>query len=372
MISSLSPSLPGCQCHLAILTYAAARQPLVGEHNRLVQDADAVRAAFTEPREFWSSPLYRNLSSVVAGDGRLVGLAAHARAGQWPTFAFFGAIHALLLGGVRHPLADYYPSLRGAGARAPDDAAGAALRDFAGEHESVLRGILEARLVQTNHFQRSMGLRLGLAAVAERTGQAPVHLLEVGTSAGLVLRQAAYGYVLGGRHYGLRDSPVQLVSQWRSDQPVPDLDAVPALASVTGIDLNPLDPANEEDRRWLEALVWPEDTHKAEQLRTALAVAARSPVPVLAGDAVDLCPQWAAGVPAGDVRVVFHCATRMHVPRERLSRFDAAIDGTGDDGPLYRIAIEVTGIVITGPDGSAVRPYDVEGHLGWVRPAAGL
>ena len=38
----------------------------VGETVR-VQRHDDVRAAFTDPEEFWSSPLYRRLSAVVAG-----------------------------------------------------------------------------------------------------------------------------------------------------------------------------------------------------------------------------------------------------------------------------------------------------------------
>jgi hypothetical protein len=159
--------------------------------NACVQDLAAVRAAFVEPREFWSSPLYRCLSDVVAADPCLVGLAAHARAGQGPTFAFFGAVHSVLLGGVRHELAEYYPSVRGRSARPVDDQAGNALISFAQEHAGELRAILRARLVQSNHVQRAVGLRLGLAAVASRLGaQQSAHLLEVGSSAGLVVRQA--------------------------------------------------------------------------------------------------------------------------------------------------------------------------------------
>jgi len=77
-----------------------------------------VRVAFVDPEEFWSSPLYRRLSAVVAGDRFLVALAAHARAGQGPTFVFFGAVQALLLSGRPHELAEYYPSLRGQSAAA--------------------------------------------------------------------------------------------------------------------------------------------------------------------------------------------------------------------------------------------------------------
>ena len=331
-------------------------------------DPTDVRAAFTDPEEFWSSPLYRRLSAVVADDPFLTDLAAAARPGQVPTFLFFGAVHALLLSGTEHPLGDYYASLRGDRARPPDDGAGTALAAFAREYEPAIRGLLTSRLVQTNHVQRAVGLRLGLAAVAADVGDGPVHLLEIGCSAGLLLRHDRYGYRLGGRRSGDPRSTVQLVAEWRSSSPVPDLDAVPQIASTTGIDLNPLDPADEADRQWLAALVWPEDRGKADLLNRALELAARTPVDTLAGDAVDLCPRWADGLPAGQPRVVFHCATRMHVPEAHRPDFDDAIEHVGSGGPLYRIAIEGDGLVVRGPRRDTIVSYEVDGHLAWVEP----
>ena len=333
-----------------------------------MRDSAEVRAAFTDPEEFWSSPLYRRLSAVVAADPFLISQAADVRAGQGPTFAYFGVVHSLLLGAAQHRLGDYYPSLHGDSARPPDDLAGTALLEFAHEHDVEIRELLRIRLVQTNHVQRATGLRLGLSAIAPHLAGSPAHLLEIGTSAGLVLRQSAYGYHLGGRAFGDLLSPVQLEADWRSPNPVPDLDNVPVLTSITGIDLNPLDPADERDRRWLEALVWPENLEQARLLRDALELAARIPVRVLAGDAIDLCPVWGQDVPAGETRVVFHCATRMHVPPERRGAFDRAIADLGRDGPLYRIAIEGGGITITHPSGDSSTPFDVGGHLSWVRP----
>ena len=101
--------------------------PLASVDDGRVQDLAAVHAAFIDPQEFWSSPLCRRLSAVVAADPFLVALAAHARAGQGPTFAFFGAVHAVLLGGAQHELADYYPSLCGPSAQPADERAGVAL-----------------------------------------------------------------------------------------------------------------------------------------------------------------------------------------------------------------------------------------------------
>ncbi len=332
-----------------------------------MQSVDAVSAAFTDPEEFWSSPLYRHLSGVVAEDPYLIGLAAHTRDGQVPTFAFFGAVHALLLDGVEHPLADYYPSLRGDGALAPAGA-GPALLSFARGYESDIVEILSLRLVQTNQVRRAVGLRLALAAIAPSVGNQPAHLLEVGSSAGLLLRHARYGYLLGSHQFGDRSSPVQLVTEWRSLQPVPDLDAIPVLASTSGVDLNPLNPSIAADRRWLEALIWPEDRDKATLLHHALTLAASVPVNVIAGDAEDTCPVWSAGIPVDEPRIVFHCATRMHVPLDCRGSFDRAINDVAHDGPLYRIAIEGDGIEITGPGGDTTRPFDGDGHLAWVTP----
>ena len=201
-----------------------------------MQDVESVREAFVDPAEFWNSPLYRHLCGVVAADPYLVDVAAHARAGQGPTFASFGAVHALLLDGAPHRLAQYYPSV--GGIRAPDADAGAALTEFVHVHDVEIRALLGSRLVQTNHVQRAMGLRLALATIAAEVS-GPAHLLEIGASAGLVLRQSEYGYHLGGRRFGVAGSPIQLEAEWRSAEPVPDIDDVPALASVTGVDLNP-------------------------------------------------------------------------------------------------------------------------------------
>lgn len=58
----------------------------------------------------------------------------------------------------------------------------------------------------------------------------------------------------------------------------------------------------------------------------------------------------------------------MHVPIERQAAFDAAIRGVNADGPVYRIAIEGDGLVITGPGERMIRTHDVDGHLAWAKP----
>jgi hypothetical protein len=131
---------------------------------------------------FVSSPLYRSLCRTVAGDRSVLELLADRQPGQQPSFLLFGAVHYLLLGGAAHPLGAYYPSLHGSAAADPSSA-GPALLDFCREYRDELAALIRTRLVQTNVVKRSAGLRIALWAVGQRCAQ-PVHLIEVGASAG--------------------------------------------------------------------------------------------------------------------------------------------------------------------------------------------
>jgi hypothetical protein len=355
-----------------------------------VLDRELVRKAFANPAEFTTSPLYQSLSRTVAASDQLLDLAGQGRPGQYPTFLFFGAVHRLLLAGVSHPLASYYPSVAGAAAR-PAAGAGPALESFGREYAPELAEIIRTRLVQTSVVQRTLGLRIGLSAIAAsaRPLAGPLHVIEVGASAGLNLRFDRYGYRLrgrrygkGGQQYGDPDSPVQLEAEVYGPHRLPGLDRVPAIGRVQGVDLNPVDPADPDARAWLEALVWPENSGQRELLGRALAVAAADPPPIRAGDAVDVLPELAAELPAGEPRLVFHAATRMHVPRERRPAFDEAIRAVGATGPLWWVSVEGgpkpdpraqparlgPALTLRDPAGHSRTLAVVDGHLGWIEP----
>ena len=222
--------------------------------------------------------------------------------------------------------------------------------------------------MQTNVVKRALALRLGLAVIGRSTA-APVHLIEVGASAGVLLRFDRYGYTLGGRRFGDPRSPVHVVAEWRGDAAVPDLDVLPPLAGVMGVDLNPLDARNADDRRWLEALVWPENRLEADLLRQALAVVAADPPPIRAGDAIAVCPSLAEELPPGEPRVVFHAITRLHVPPDRLDAFDAALASLGSNGPLYWLSLEGQGeLDLRDPGGAVTHLARVGPRLEWVTP----
>jgi hypothetical protein len=332
------------------------------------------------PAIFATSPLYQALGPAVAQDRATLELLTKRRAGQQASYLLFGAVHDLLLDGAAHPLREFYPSLVGQAARDPADA-GPVLIDFCRRYRDELEGLIRTRLVQSNVVRRVVALRYALWAIGKSCGQ-PVHLIEIGASAGLLLNVDRYRYLIGDHVFGRPDALVSVDAQWRGTRPPPDLDEVPTIASRVGVDLNPLDATDARERRWLRALVWPEEHTAAALLAAALTEAQKDPPPILTGDAIDLCPEIGRALPAGEPRVVFHAATRMHVPTERRMAFDDAIDSIGENGPLYHVWLEPSTawhhpyppderlvIAMHGPgDGAQSSLARVDGHVHWIEP----
>lgn len=303
---------------------------------------DLARFFADAPRQFAGSPLYARLCTVVAEDERLLAIAAEARAGQLPTNLLFAAVHYLLLRDPGHELAAWYPSVGGTAYR-PVDARdpAATFTGFCLDRRTELAGLLRTRLVQTQVVKRAVMLRLGLVQVAARTDE-PVTLIEVGSSAGVHLRFDEYGYEVAGRTWGRPGSPVTITTRWRGSAPPSDLDRIPAITDRVGVDLNPIDATDPDQRLWLRALVWPGNEAQARLHDAALRVVAWNPPRMVAGDAVEVLPELAAAIPHGAPVVVFHAATRMHVPAERREAFDAAIAAVGDDHRLFHLSFEVS------------------------------
>jgi hypothetical protein len=342
---------------------------------------DALAEHFGQaPAVFDTSPLYQALCLVVASDRELLELLTRRRPGQQPSFLLFGAVHQLLLGGAEHRLRDYYPSMADGAALDPAQA-GPAFLDFCRQYRAPLAELIASRLVQSNVLRRAIALRFALWAIGRRC-DGPVHLIEVGASAGLLMNVDRYRYLIGGRAFGRPDGPVALDSRWRSEDTVPDLDDVPEIAGKTGIDLHPIDLADPGERLWLRALVWPEQRAAAALLDAAIDEAREERPAVIAGDAIDVCPALDRELPAGRIRVVFHAATRMHVPAERREQFDRAVDALGARGPLYHVWLEPSNaphhgfpvadpgvLAMHGPGDEAVTPLvRVDGHLHWLEP----
>jgi hypothetical protein len=309
---------------------------------------------------FATSPLYRELSRAVAADDDLLDLAARSRSGQQPANMLMAAVHLLVLKDPSSALAAFYPSVVGHAAQPPGRAA-APFRQFCEAHLPALEAILQTRLVQTNVPNRGVAVRLGMREAARRT-DGRVFFLEVGPSAGIQLLFDRWAVELGGRHFGPDPAPLTLAVEWRSSDPVPDLDDQPTVVGRIGVDLNPVDAGDSEERLWLKALVWPEHRARMAQLEQALAVVAAHPPRILAGDAIELLPSLGSRIPDTVPLVVFHAMVRIHVEESRQEAFDRAIEGLAARRRLLHVSLEAPGMD---------RPQGGSGHLLRFRDSAG-
>jgi hypothetical protein len=170
-------------------------------------------------------------------------------------------------------------------------------------------------------------------------------LIEIGSSAGLNLNFDRYGY-----RY-LDESGQPKLERWLDadfvlactlrGQGVPQLrETPPAVGSRIGLELQPIDITQENERLWLKALVWPERMDRFARLDGALKVAATHPPTVKGGDAVLNLSEALAAVPADQVSCVYHTVMAYQLSREQATRIHDIMLAASQARPVYRVTVE--------------------------------
>ncbi|MGH3160063.1 MAG: DUF2332 family protein, partial [Streptosporangiaceae bacterium] len=223
-------------------------------HDLTVSAAENYRAFAEEARD--RSPAYQTLAAAVAEDSRILGfLAGLPPEKRQPN---------LLFGAARYLLGDT-PGI-------------SQLRALVRHDGDDLAATMLARRTQTTEPARCATLLPALAQLPQ-----PLALIEVGASAGLTLLPDRYSYDFGGHRITGTD-PRAPVLHCDPRGPVPVPAQVPEVVWRAGLDLNPLDVRSDDDVRWLECLVWPGESDRAQRLADAVATARRDPPAVYRGD----------------------------------------------------------------------------------------
>ena len=296
---------------------------------------DAVAAAFATGAQSYASfgaPLYAALCAGGAKDPEIIDLATHAQAGAQPVFHLLTAIHFLVLGHPDDPLARYFTTLNDP--PLPPTQAWPDFVRFCREHRDEIIATLASTTVQTTFADRCAIIVPPLALVADVIGE-PLHLVEIGCSAGVLLTFDRYGYDFKGLgHFGNADATLVLAGNYIGTPPM----RIPQIASRTGLDLHPLDARNERDRRWLIALVFPEFARQREELAAALEVVAQTDIRMHQGDALDTLPGILAQTP--DPVCIFHSVCLSYWSEEARAALDTMLMGLSKTRVLYRVGNE--------------------------------
>lgn len=211
---------------------------------------------------------------------------------------------------------------------------------------------------QVNDPLRAARLRPAFGWAQAGLGRA-LGLIEVGTSAGLLLHPDRYGY-----EYAFEDGSVlECPPPANAD----DRDAVAApmlrcpmrgratakllaplvtkdlrISSRVGLDLNPLNPADAETRSRLhaDAQLRPEESDRRARLDAALAMAARLPARLRKGDALDILPAAVGMVTAPAVPCVFVADTLAQFDADGRAAFVELVRTLGSRQDLVLILLE--------------------------------
>ncbi|MER7578956.1 DUF2332 domain-containing protein [Kitasatospora sp. NPDC097691] len=272
-------------------------------------DTGDLYRGFAEREARGNSAIYQDLAEHVARDEEVRALLDGLPTAKRQPNLLFGAVRHL--GG---PVTEGWP----------------AFRAWVTAHWDEASATMLKRRTQTNESGRCATLLPLLATLPQ-----PLALIEVGASAGLCLYPDRYRYrylPADGTgapvaEFGAAASPVTLDCAVSGPVPLTTLlrERLPEVVWRAGIDLNPLDVRAEEDMRWLESLVWPEQTHRLDRLRGAVRVARAEPPLLVRGDLNATVRELVAQVPAGTTPVVFHSAVLAYLSPEAREEFAVTV-----------------------------------------------
>lgn len=310
------------------------------EGNKLSMRPDYWRYFAGEAGKDGDCPLYEHMSLAIADDPAMQAVTSPARPGQPPANMLFAAVHFVLLGGADHPLRLHYSHLLKAGEREAPVGPGSyeLFRDFVAAHRAEIDPLITTRVTNTNEVRRCSYLRAGYAEIAARAGK-PLHIAELGPSAGLNLNWDRYAYRYDGAEVlsGGGSSPLTIDCEWRGSRPPPVPAAHPPVAARLGLELNPVDLTSEADRRWLLALLWPGRPERIERMRKALEIAVAHLPPIRPGNALEALPPQLETVSSSSAAVVTHSMVTYQWNEPMWAQLDDMLRQASRARPVYRL-----------------------------------
>jgi hypothetical protein len=327
------------------------------------------------------SPFNSALAEAILAD-IIAGGPTAAIVGDWPGDALAdalptrltGALHAATLTGRAPELAQLFPAAR---ADWRMEEVWPLARTFLQRDRDWVREFLNSP-PQTNETRRTIALLPGFLWAAQF---GPMHLLEIGASAGLILHWDKFRFDAGAWQWqdGAETSErPRIDTDWSGDPPE-HLGAPVRVASRAGCDRNPLDLADPANILRLRAFVWPDQPERLARLNAAIALAQNENLAITRADAGDwLAKRLAEPLPEG-VTIIYHSLAWQYFSAETKAALRAAIAAAGalaDDAhrlvwlcfePVFALgldgALEQCAVLRTSwPGGESARIANTDGH----------
>lgn len=285
----------------------------------------------------YGSPFTADLIAVLADDLEAGG-PVHDIVGNWPgealpdavSLRLAGALHALALSGRDTTLTAAYPA---ANPSWTIDQVWPLARAALIREEDFFRTFIQ-NAPQTNETRRTIGLLPGFLRAA---AVGPLHLLEIGASAGLNQQLDGFRFETAGWSYGPSSGPL-IDTDWQAPPPE-GLDRPLVIASRAGCDINPLDIRDEAQRTRLISYVWADQPERLARIDRAIALAKEKGTPPVKADAAAFLKQRLSGQLPNGTTVVFHSVVWQYLPETtKQGALEALAASAQTAGPQNRLA----------------------------------
>ncbi|MAK60024.1 MAG: hypothetical protein CMK09_03500 [Ponticaulis sp.] len=266
--------------------------------------------------------------------------------GDWPTnpirdavgLRLLGALHYAVLSGRDDILAATYPSTE-----SPEADIGEiwpAARAFLKDNVNWVKDFL-TRPPQTNETRRGFMFLAGILDLTRRH-RLPIHLLELGASAGLNQNFDQFRYTTQNWKWGDPLSGVQVSTDWQAL--APPLAVQFDIKSRAACDQNPLDLTDPETRLRLKSYVWVDQTERLERFDAAVELALQNETKVDEADAVDWLKAKLASPRKNALTVICHSVFLQYPPKETRDALVDLIETAGaratDSAPIAWLRFE--------------------------------
>lgn len=264
---------------------------------------------------------------------------------DWPTnprkdalgLRLTGALHHAVLSGAELDMAALYPAQNQDWDMAK---VWPVARDWLARNHAHVEAFIESP-PQTNETRRSIILLPGFCKIAQRFGK-PLHLLELGASAGLNQNWDRFNYQTPTwQRRG--NSDVTIRTDWRASVPE-QIDTELKIASRAACDLSPVDLSDPDQVLRLKCYTWPDQEERLSRLDAAIRLAQQAGTQVEQGDALSWLTERLATRPSSGVTVIYHSVFLIYPPREVIAEIMATIRQVGaaatDAAPLAWLSYE--------------------------------
>ncbi|MEK4385483.1 DUF2332 domain-containing protein [Solibacillus sp. FSL W7-1464] len=211
-----------------------------------------------------NSPLYEYWCERIITNGQLLNLMMHIPETQPKPNLFFGSVQ-YLSAQKETPLKQIFENPY----EVNMEESFQLLIDFCIQHSDELLQLFQTKSVQTNEVQRASYLYPIFSEISEETKQ-PLTLIEIGTSAGLLLNLDGYRYEIDQEppiSFGNENSPLTLFAK-NYGTPITSVENLD-ISQRIGIDLNIINLQDSDEFLWLKSLIWPEQIERKENLEKA-------------------------------------------------------------------------------------------------------